>query len=112
MAKRHLELNLPTSVVRIVYALCADYSRRVTALRCPATPPNVRENFLRLNAAIDDSLVDIEPGLRSILLNDVSELNGYDSSKSNSFISKNTYYARKRALIFNIAKRLQLVPPT
>ena len=101
--------EMPTGVVDVVRAICADYTRRSVALTQDAIPEHVREVYARLNEAIEAALSDVEPGLRKTLLDDVGRHRGYDFSKISPYVAKNTYYNRKRKLVHDIARSLSLI---
>lgn len=107
--KMYFKWDIPTSVVSIVKSHCADYDRRARALKNPATPPAVYARYETLNATIDRALKDIDVGVRKILLQDISAGRGYESSMASPFLAKNSYYARKRKLIHDIAQGLNLI---
>lgn len=102
--------EIPASVVNIVKALVADYDRRSRAINRASQLCAAIATYTELNAVIDEALCGIEEGIRSELLEDIKRGRGYDASATSSFIAKNTYYQRKRKLIYDIAKGLSLIP--
>ncbi len=108
MAKKN-QYELPTSVVEIVKTLCADYFRRERAIRYGNVTGAVLDRYIELNANIDMALETIEVGIRMDILRDIQFRRGYDFSPASVCISKNTYYTRKKKLIYDIAKRLSLI---
>ncbi len=106
--KMYFRYEIPSNVVCIVKSLCVDYERRELALKNPKLSSSVLDEYKRLNNAIDIALLELEVGIRKIMLNDVQHGRGYEYSRASSFIAKNTYYSRKRKLIYDIAKELKL----
>lgn len=107
--KKYFQYELPSSVVEIVKTLCADYSRRERAIKYGNVTGAVLERYVELNATIDTALEDVEIGIRMDMLRDIQNRRGYDFSPASYCISKNTYYKRKKKLIYDIAKNLALV---
>lgn len=107
--KKYCQYELPTSVVEIVKTLCADYFRRERAIKYGNVTGAVLDRYIELNANIDTALEDIEIGIRMDMLRDIQCRRGYDFSPASYCISKNTYYCRKKKLIYDIAKGLALV---
>lgn len=103
------QFELPSSVVEIVKTICADYARRENAIKYGNVTGAVLARYVELNATIDGALEDIEAGIRMDILRDVQSRRGYDFSPASYCISKNTYYKRKKKLIYDIAKNLALV---
>lgn len=100
---------IPKSVVAIVLSVCCDYERRQRAIERKAVTDAIRGEFERLNGIIDLALLDIEPGIRKCLLDDIAGARGYMNSPCSAIIAKNTYYNRKRKLIHDIAVGLNLI---
>ena len=101
--------ELPTGVVEIVKKLCADYDRRARAIKYESVTGAVLERYVELNAAIDKALEELEVGIRQEMLEDIHRGRGYDFSMVSSYLSKNTYYQRKKRMIWEIAKDLSLI---
>lgn len=97
--------RIPSGVVEVVKSLCRDYDRREKA----AGDEAVAENNKRINTAIDEALESVEVGIRRDILHDVSNGVGYDMSQASPYMAKNTYYDRKRKVIHDIAKKLNLI---
>ncbi len=107
---RRKKYNIDTSVVDIVKAVCADYSRRSRALLYSLLDDTIRREYLRLNSAIDKALEDnVEEGVRGYIFSDIQLGRGYDFSLASPFYAKNTYYQRKRKIIHDIAAALNLI---
>ena len=107
--KQYFKWEVPATVVTLVKAHCNDYDRRAKIINNPNTSPTLAQNFREFNLVIDNALMDIEPGLRSALLTDIQIGRGFDASPIAPFLAKNTYYARKRKLIHDIAVGLHLI---
>lgn len=108
--KMYFRYEIPTNVVNIVKAICVDYERRKQLLRNDsALDPDVRAELLSLNVALESALDNVEIGIRKIILGDIQNNRGYDHSRSAAFLAKNTYYSRKRKLIYDIAKNMNLI---
>ncbi len=101
--------ELPASVVDVVKCLCADYERRARAIKYESVEGAVLERYAELNAAIDKALEALEAGIRREMLEDIHRGRGYDFSPVSVYLSKNTYYQRKKRMIFEIAKDLSLI---
>ena len=98
--------DVPGTVVSMVQAMIQDYPRRqklIDADRCNST------ECIRLNAIITDIINSYEPMLSSIILSDIINCRGYDSSQAVSFASKNLYYNLKHKIIQDIATRCNLI---
>ena len=105
----YFEWELPAGVVEVVRAICLDYKRRSLVLAQNTASDKVRKMYTELNAAIDNALLEIEPGVREFVLDDIARKRGYDFSKTSPYFAKNTYYRRKRKLVYDIARLLSLV---
>ena len=107
--KLYFKYDIPTTVVEIVKTLCADYNRRERATKFSNVTGDVLARYVQLNAVIDKALEEVEVGIRKDILQDIQKRRGYDFSTAAECISKNTYYRRKRKLIYDIAKGLALL---
>lgn len=107
--RMYFRWEIPTSVVNIVKSVCADYDRRQRIINSSVASTDVIARYSELNAVIDEALLDVEPGIRKDILNDIHLGRGYDFSPASPFLAKNTYYQRKRKLIHDIAKGLSLL---
>ena len=101
--------QIPTSVVEIVRAVCADYDRRRVALRRDDLPDGVRDMYAKLNKAVEDALADVEEGIKAHILNDIGKRRGYDYSSAMPYLAKNTYYHRKHKVVHDVAVALALI---
>lgn len=100
--------EVPETVVQIVKAFCADYSRRAKALSRHNVSDDTVALYVKLNSVIDAALEEVEEGIRQIMLTDIQLGRGYDFSPASPFLAKNTYYQRKRKIVHKIAKSLLL----
>ena len=102
--------ELPRGVAQIAKAICADYDRRARALHAGIVDEKVRTTYTRLNAAVDEALLRIdEPMIRRALLQDMVLRRGYDRSEAQPFICENSYYARRRHVLYLVAEYTSLV---
>ena len=111
MARQNLyfKYDIPTSFVDIVKTVCADYNRRERAIKFGTITGDVLDCYIKLNSIVDKALEEVEVGIRRDMLSDIQKRRGYDFSSAALIISKNTYYRRKRKLIYDIAKELALL---
>lgn len=105
----YFEHELPGGVVRMVESVCGDYYRRAQAIKTGAAVGAALDEYLRLNIAVETALEEIETGIRAEMLRDVALGRGYNRSCISVFMAKNTYYQRRRKLMYDIAKELNLV---
>ena len=107
--KMYFKWDMPTSIVEIVKAICADYDRRERAIKFGNVAGDVLMKYVELNNVINNALQAVEVGIRTELLRDIQNRRGYEHSAAVLIIAKNTYYNRKRKLIYDIAKDLRLL---
>ena len=107
--KQFYKYELPTGVVKVVRAQCADYERKQIAIRSGTLSPEVRKAYEETNGAIIAALADIEEGCRNEFLVDIAENKGWHKSQINWLLSQNAYYNRKWKAVYQIAKGLHLV---
>lgn len=107
--KVYYSWEIPTSVVRMVAAICADYERRDKVIRYSSTTGAVLDRNVELNAAVDSALDEVEVGVRNDILHDISEGIGYNRSAVACMMSKDAYYRRRRKLVHDIAVNLALL---
>lgn len=106
--RRRWDIN--DGIVDIVKAVCADYDRRKRAIHYSLLTDEVRQEYIRLNDAIDKALEEnIEEGVRGYIFTDIQLGRGYDFSPASPYYAKNTYYQRKRKIIHDIAAILKLI---
>lgn len=101
--------EIPKSVVVIVKSVCADYDRRKLLSEMGELDEGVKARYDYLNGAIDDALIEIDPGIKRVMLEDIRNNRGYDYSPASPFLTKNSYYMRKKKVIHDIAKGLSLI---
>lgn len=107
--KMYFKWDMPTSIVEIVKAICADYARRERVIKFGTATGSILERYVELNGAINTALQDIEVGLRDTILKDIQQGRGYYFSAAQELICKSGYYNRKRKLIYDIAVSLSLL---
>ena len=107
--KEYFAYEIPTSTVRVVTSICADYNRREAAIKHSAVTGAVLARYVELNNAVDVALYDVEPGIRDLMLRDVADGVGYNRSAVACQLSKNAYYRRRRKLVYDIAVNLSLL---
>ena len=107
--KMYFKWDMPTSIVEIVKAICADYDRRERAIKFGNVAGDVLMKYVELNNVINNALQAVEVGIRTELLRDIQNRRGYEHSAAALIIAKNTYYNRKKKLIYDIAKDLRLL---
>ena len=103
------KFNMPLTLVQMIKSICADYDRRADRIIHSLASNDVTEEYVKLNKAIDDAFVDVEIGLKKHLLEDIKTGRGYEASLASSFIAKNTYYKRKKKIIYDVARSLSLL---
>ena len=106
--KEYFKHEIPSSVVGVVCAICADYARRESAMKHGVVSGEVLDRYAELNQIIECALMCIEAELREDLLVDIAEKRGFERSRANLLLSKNAYYRRRRRVIFEIAMGLRL----
>jgi hypothetical protein len=89
--------------------MCIDYDRRNVAIKFETVPADVLQSYQQTNAIIDAALELVEVGIRRDMLNDIILDRGYHYSPISYLFAKNTYYARKRQIVYKIAKTLKLI---
>jgi hypothetical protein len=101
--------ELPTGVVNMVKSICFDYERRARAIRYGSVCGEVLERYVMLNKAIEKGLESLDVDIRRDMLEDICLCRGYDFSMVSVRLAKNTYYLRKKRVIWEIAKALFLI---
>ena len=107
--KIYTDYKIPNSVVAMVRVVCVDYVRRDRALRWDMLTVGVKMEFERLNRAVDGAVIGINADARGEFIKDIGIQRGYDFSPCSIYYAKNTYYAKKRKAIYDIAVALNLV---
>ena len=108
--KIRYKYEIPKTVVEIVCSICADYERRELAIRHSNITGETLERYIELNGAIEHALGMIDARVKVYLLEDVAVGRGYDFSQCSGLVAKNTYYEAKRRFIYEIAKKIYLLP--
>ena len=98
--------DVPGTVASMVQAMIQDYPRRQKLID---TDGCISEEWIRLNSVIAEVINSHEPMLSSIILSDIIQCRGYDSSKASILASKNLYYNLKHKLIEDIARKCNLI---
>lgn len=101
--------EIPKSVVLLVRALCADYTRRQIAIEKKTVDEKVLDEFVRINGAIDRALEDVETEVRRVILLDVVFGRGYNRSCAAMCMCEESFVKRKHKLIHDIAVELNLI---
>ncbi|MBQ8428588.1 MAG: hypothetical protein IJX30_00610 [Clostridia bacterium] len=65
--------------------------------------------FKRTNDIIDAALQEVDEGLRTYILMDIGNGNGYNRSMASPFLSKDSYYKQKNNAIELMAEKLNLI---
>ena len=100
--------KLPSGVVGIAVAVIADYERRAREIKKGALSEDLLSTYRRYNEIVDGALSQIEEGARRELLSDIIYGRGYNTSMIGWMYCKETYYLRKREVIYTVAKELGL----
>jgi hypothetical protein len=101
-------LYVPDNVRSIVRYVCADYDRRRMLIAAGNAGVDIITEAMRLNDAVDDALSNVDPGLRCLRV-DIACGRGYEHSAAACICAKNTYYAYKKKVMYEIAHSLALV---
>lgn len=102
------EILMPRTLDAIVIALCADYSRRASAIESREIPFNVTMEYRFLNYRIINAAMEIA-GEKDALafVSEIGNRRGYTSSEL--YLSESVYKTRKKEVKENIAKKLSLL---
>ncbi len=101
--------DLPREVVGVAVAVIADYDRRAREIKRGALSECLLSSYVRYNGIVDKALAAIEEGARREMLSDISTGRGYNNSMISYMYCKETYYNRKREVIYRAAVLLELV---
>mgnify|MGYP003429961661 CR=1 FL=1 len=107
-----LDWRISKTVMELVKALCADYPRRKRLIDCKFRTKTTDEDVIKLkeiNDNIDAALECVDEGLRSYILYDIANGNGYNKSMASPYIQRNSYYKQKNKAILNIALKFHCV---
>ena len=107
--RKYSRCNLPRGIEQIVCGVCADLDRRCEAVRRGDVRGGVLDLYKRLNEAVEVASVCVEPEIREYIIRDIAASRGYDYSICSSYVAKNTFYKKKRQLVYEIAKKLELI---
>lgn len=106
--KVFMKHELPGSVVGVCVAVIADYERRRREIERGVLSEYLLSEYRRYNAIVDGALMCIEPEARAELLRDITFGRGYSCSMIGYLYCKNSYYDRKRTVIYTVAVGLGL----
>lgn len=101
--------EIPSGAAKIAKAICADYDRRASAIRKGEGGEELLEEYKRLNAVVDTALEELDTAMRADLLASFKTGAGYEKSHAHMYVCKNSFYARKRQVVYLVAKELSLV---
>ena len=101
--------EIPAGVAKIAKAICADYDRRAAAIRKGEGSEELLEEYRRLNVAVDAALEEVDAAMRADLLASFKTWAGYEKSHAHMYVCENSFYARKRQVVYLVAKELSLV---
>ncbi len=100
--------NLPGGVVGIAVAVIADYDRRSREIKKGTLSESSLSAYARYNEIVEAALLQIEEGARREMLSDIAYGRGYNTSMIGWMYCKETYYLRKRTVIYFVAKGMGL----
>ena len=111
MARKRMffKYEIDSSVVSIVKSIIADYDRREKLIKYSNVTGAVLDELIKLNAIVDRALEDIECGMRRDIVQDITYGRGFFKSNCCVMMEKNTYYRRRRKLVYDIAVELHLI---
>ena len=107
--RTYFKWEIPSTVVKIVNSICADYDRRELIIQHSSACGDVLEKMIELNTIVNNALESVEPGIRKDIIKDISEGRGYFKSNCCIIMEKNTYYRRRRKLVHDIAVLMNLI---
>ena len=111
MKYKKLDRRITKTTLKVIEALCADYPRRKRELKrvTGVRDPSALLEFKRTNDIIDAALQEVDEGLRTYILMDIGNGNGYNRSMASPFLSKDSYYKQKNNAIELMAEKLNLI---
>ena len=112
MKYKKLDRRITKQVLQVIEALCADYPRRKRIVDCEfltRTSESKVKEFKKTNLLIDRALEVVDDGLRSYILTDIANRNGYERSMASPFITKNSYYKQRNNAIKQMALLFHLI---
>ena len=74
--RQFYKYELPSGVVKVVRAQCADYARKELCIKEGSVSGETLGAYIAVNAAINLALADIEEAVRQHFLNDIAEVFG------------------------------------
>lgn len=105
-----MNYNVPENVRKIVLLYIADYPRRQSNLKLSNLETSVATTSKYLNKLCDEAFSKyLETGIEDIYKLDTIKLKSYYQSESKRMLSINTYYARRKKIVYFIADRLGLI---
>jgi hypothetical protein len=107
-----LDQRITKGVRILVEGYCADYPRRKRVAECRYRTITTDEEVLRfkaINEKIDLALEIVDEGMRTYILTDIANGNGYTRSMASPFMHRDTYYKLKNAVILRIAELMNLI---
>lgn len=100
--------DLPGGVVSVAVAVIADYKRRGREIERGVLSEHLLSAYAKYNGIIDDAVSVLEPGMRDEMLSDIINGRGYEHSMIGWMCAKDSYYLRKREVIYRVARGLGL----
>lgn len=111
MKYKKLDRRITKTALRVIESLCADYPRRKRILKSIAEvkDKSTLYEFKRTNDIIDAAMECVDEGLRTYILMDIGNGNGYNRSMASPFLSKDSYYKQKNNAIEDMATKFNLI---
>ena len=100
--------ELPREVVSIAVAFITDYRRRERELERGVLSEHLLSTYKNYNEIIDNAASVLEPGMREEMLSDIISGRGYEHSMIGWMCAKESYYLRKREVVYRVARGLGL----
>lgn len=100
--------NLPGEVVSVAVAVIGDYRRREREIERGVLSEHLLSAYKKYNGIIDEAVSVLEPGMRDEMLSDIIKGRGYEHSMIGWMLAKESYYMRKREVIYRVARGLGL----
>jgi len=104
------KVDMPKSTIRMVEALCCDYSRMKNEVLRERKASEVLWNYKKILKSIDEALTECceTPSMAQIMLFDVGHRVGYERTEM-TYMCSETYYKLKCAVKTAIAKKLNYI---
>lgn len=111
MKYKKLDRRITKTALQVIEALCADYPRRKRILKSVTglKDQSALYEFKRTNDIIDAAMECVDEGLRTYILMDIGNGNGYNRSMASPFLSKDSYYKQKNNAIEEMAQKFNLI---